>query len=173
MGWEVNLSESLTSFLLYRRHVFSWHFFQSSIYSLGNSNVKSVFSSCFFFCGETSFHGRFLRVPPRGCPVGESSSHPARSPQRWWRITRSWRPLPRRTEKTSIFLRFGSVVDLIIWLVVLNIVYFHPYSGKIPNLTNMFQRGWNHQLVMWWARDTKNMLCFCFVGLEMLGIWRN
>ena len=25
--------------------------------------------------------------------------------------------------------------------------YFHPYLGKIPNLTNIFQRGWNHQLV--------------------------
>ena len=22
----------------------------------------------------------------------------------------------------------------------------HPYLGKIPNLTNIFQRGWNHQL---------------------------
>ena len=27
--------------------------------------------------------------------------------------------------------------------------YFHPYLGKIPILTNIFQRGWfNHQLVM-------------------------
>ena len=25
--------------------------------------------------------------------------------------------------------------------------YFHPYLGKIPNLTNIFQRGWNHQPV--------------------------
>ena len=24
--------------------------------------------------------------------------------------------------------------------------YFHPYLGKIPSLTNIFQRGWNHQL---------------------------
>ena len=23
--------------------------------------------------------------------------------------------------------------------------YVHPYLGKIPNLTNMFQVGWNHQ----------------------------
>ena len=23
--------------------------------------------------------------------------------------------------------------------------FFHPYLAKIPNLTNMFQRGWNHQ----------------------------
>ena len=27
--------------------------------------------------------------------------------------------------------------------------FFHPYLGKIPNLTNIFQRGWNHQLVVY------------------------
>ena len=24
--------------------------------------------------------------------------------------------------------------------------YFHPYLGKIPILTNIFQLGWNHQV---------------------------
>ena len=33
------------------------------------------------------------------------------------------------------------------WVVVSNIFYFHPYLGKIPILTNIFQMGWNHQLV--------------------------
>ena len=28
--------------------------------------------------------------------------------------------------------------------------YFHPYLGKIPIVTNIFQRGWNHQLVYVW-----------------------
>ena len=28
--------------------------------------------------------------------------------------------------------------------------YVHPYLGKIPILTNMFQMGWNHQLVLKW-----------------------
>ena len=32
------------------------------------------------------------------------------------------------------------------WVVVWNIFYFHRYLGKISNLTNIFQRGWNHQL---------------------------
>ena len=32
------------------------------------------------------------------------------------------------------------------WVVVSNIFYFHPYLGKIPILTNIFQRSWNHQL---------------------------
>ena len=27
-----------------------------------------------------------------------------------------------------------------------NIFHFHPYLGKIPILTNIFQRGWNYQL---------------------------
>jgi len=29
-----------------------------------------------------------------------------------------------------------------------NIFNFHPYLGKWSNLTNIFQRGWNHQLEM-------------------------
>ena len=35
-----------------------------------------------------------------------------------------------------------------IWVVVSNIIYFQPYLGKIPILTNIFQMGWNHQLGM-------------------------
>ena len=34
---------------------------------------------------------------------------------------------------------------LLSWVVVSNICYFHPYLGKIPILTNIFQMGWNHQ----------------------------
>ena len=32
--------------------------------------------------------------------------------------------------------------------MVSNICYFHPYLQKIPILTNTFQIGWNHQLVI-------------------------
>ena len=32
------------------------------------------------------------------------------------------------------------------WLVVQVFFIFHPYLGKISNLTNIFQRGWNHEL---------------------------
>ena len=39
------------------------------------------------------------------------------------------------------------------WLVVSNIFYYHPCLGKISNLTNIFQRGWNHQVVGdWWIQ---------------------
>ena len=32
-------------------------------------------------------------------------------------------------------------------MVVSNIFCFYPYLGKIPMLNNIFQMGWNHQLV--------------------------
>ena len=35
---------------------------------------------------------------------------------------------------------------------------FHPHLGKIPILTNIFQMGWNHQLVF-------------FVFLFLLAVW--
>ena len=37
---------------------------------------------------------------------------------------------------------------MFIWLVVSNIFHFHPYLGKGSNLTNIFQRGWNHHQVI-------------------------
>ena len=40
----------------------------------------------------------------------------------------------------------GQTWHTVFWVVVSNIFYVHPYLGKIPNLTNIFQRGWNHQL---------------------------
>ena len=33
--------------------------------------------------------------------------------------------------------------------MVSQIVYLHPYLGKIPILTNIFQMGWNHQPETW------------------------
>ena len=40
-------------------------------------------------------------------------------------------------------------------MVVSNIFYFHPYLGKWSNLTNIFQLGWNHQLVKHWDKWDK------------------
>ena len=38
-----------------------------------------------------------------------------------------------------------------IWVVVSNVFYFHPYLGRWSILTHIFQMGWNHQLVWcWW-----------------------
>ena len=44
------------------------------------------------------------------------------------------------------------------WVVVSKIFYFHPYLGKIPNLTNLFQMGWNHQLELNYRTYTCNQL---------------
>ena len=44
------------------------------------------------------------------------------------------------------WLRFWSFQKGHFWVVVSKIFYFHPYLGKISNLTNVFQMGWNHQL---------------------------
>ena len=45
--------------------------------------------------------------------------------------------------------------------------YFHPYLGKWSNLTNIFQMGWNHQLVtllaVLWFFVTWNVLLLCIV----------
>ena len=43
--------------------------------------------------------------------------------------------------------------------------YFHLYLGKIPILTNIFQRGWNHQLELVFLKmaGSKNLVvskCF-------------
>ena len=56
-----------------------------------------------------------------------------------------------------------------VWVVVSNIFYFHPYLGKIPNLTNIFQMGWNRQLDVneqWWKSVFVPLLQYiqCFSG---------
>ena len=65
----------------------------------------------------------------------------------WWAIwdTRiACQPLIDKGLSVSQVLRKYQMV----YLVVSNIFYFHPYLGKISNLTNIFQGGWNHQLVL-------------------------
>ena len=44
-------------------------------------------------------------------------------------------------------------------MVVSNIFYFHPYLGKIPYLTNIFEIAWNHQLVLDFPKR-RSWLCF-------------
>ena len=41
-----------------------------------------------------------------------------------------------------------GLLTIVVQVVVSNIFYFHPYLGKISHLTNIFQMGWNHQLVV-------------------------
>ena len=58
------------------------------------------------------------------------------------------RPLDGRGSGVRTFGKNRSLLKwTIYWLVVSNMFYFHPYLGKIPILTNMFQMSWNHQQV--------------------------
>ena len=56
-------------------------------------------------------------------------------------------------------------------------IFFYPYLGKSSNLTNIFQRGWNHQLVfvcgcenspIFWARDPPLRLVGDWITLKTL-----
>ena len=54
--------------------------------------------------------------------------------------------------------------------MVSNIFYFHPYLGKIPILTHIFQRGWfNHQLdlVFIFAKSEVNIIQLSLRDLTM------
>ena len=42
--------------------------------------------------------------------------------------------------------------------MVSNMLYFHPFLGRWSNLTNIFQLGWNHQLVF----DDHSVTRTCF-----------
>ena len=56
---------------------------------------------------------------------------------------------PFKVEVNQLGFVDSSVIFLtdLNWVVVSNVFYFYPYLGKISNLTNIFQMGWNHQLV--------------------------
>ena len=54
-------------------------------------------------------------------------------------------------------------------LVVSNMFYYHPYLGKCSNLTNICQRGWNHQLVI---RFLEEFVVFGWYDLYSLGCQR-
>ena len=60
-------------------------------------------------------------------------------------------------------LVFGGVYRWSIedWLVVSNIVYFHPYLRKWWKLTHIFQMGWNHQPDRGWSAN-KDVCMFLF-----------
>ena len=46
-------------------------------------------------------------------------------------------------------LNGGNITKITGWWFQI-LFYFHPYLGKLPILTNIFQRGWNHQLDKNW-----------------------
>ena len=61
-------------------------------------------------------------------------------------ISNLWRP---RQVINCYHVSFLGHSLHVFWVVVSNVFDFNPYLGKIPILTNIFQRGWNHQLVLY------------------------
>ena len=59
---------------------------------------------------------------------------------RWW--TYCWDGFKPPVDTVYIYIY--------IWLVVWNMCYFSIYWEQYPNLTNIFQRGWNHQPDIYW-----------------------
>ena len=66
--------------------------------------------------------------------------------------------------------KFPAVVTIVYWLVVSKIFYFHPYLGKIPNLTIFFQRGWKHQQDISWLAFVFEKLIFV-TSLTVVSHW--
>ena len=57
----------------------------------------------------------------------------------------SWVYLTYQSMKVDLHMLNYTAVT---WVVATHIFFsFHPYLGKIPILTNIFQMGWNQQLV--------------------------
>ena len=56
-------------------------------------------------------------------------------------------------------------------MVVSNIFYFHPYLGKWSNLINIFQVGWNHQLVVFFLYTSFSELRCLFVCGPSIGVF--
>ena len=84
--------------------------------------------------------GWFLWVNARGEAIPSLCAWTSRRPSRWGggaaRVStrsffcRSWEDVEGTVTPGGGFMFF---------------VYFHPYLGKISNLANIFQMGWNHQ----------------------------
>ena len=103
--------------------------------------------------------------------------------ERYWEYT--WWDMPAQNGLVANSYAIFALWNFI-WVVVSNIFYFHPYLGKIPILTNIFQRGWNHQPAMmykknhprwtarcWWPESCGMPKLFCHSGVKNWKIWAN
>ena len=90
--------------------------------------------------------------PPISCRHVVPKSDCERSP--WEMEMRHRRFLPWVVSKFHFQTKVWRLFQ-----VVSNSFYFHPYLGKWSNLPNIFQRGWNHQLVfLRWASELFHIL---------------
>ena len=50
--------------------------------------------------------------------------------------------------RSRVTIVFSACNSFFKFKVVVSFFNFHPYLGKIPILTNIFQMSWNHQAVL-------------------------
>ena len=76
-------------------------------------------------------------MPPWCCSLaGAPKWNEAKPPGASWDVRGVW----KCWKQNGVFFRNRTRW----WFQIF--VYFHPYLGKISNLTNIFQMGWNHHL---------------------------
>ena len=104
----------------------------------------------FFRSHFTAQVAGFCREKISGCNLLDDAS--IVQPENVWKHQwNSCRNLPR------LFFDIESRHDILVlrkkpnWAVVSNSFYVHPYLGKIPILTDIFQMGWNHQPANMWS----------------------
>ena len=146
--------------------LFSWWFFTDSIpWDSSPWKKNTMWGRSFMFFNQ----------PPNRC---KSKIMPAFFwlPPGIWSINTIWKSTwPGATRSNScgygshLLLPRGTLWDSFCfvwrhkenWVVVSNIFHVHPYLGKIPILTNVFQRGWNHQPEKFDFFDWLVIFCYC------------
>ena len=73
----------------------------------------------------------------------------------WFTITERFflvNPSPNRFVQSNMTVGIYSIDTYIVWLVVWNMIFmtFHMLGRMLPTDFHIFQRGWNHQAVVYW-----------------------
>ena len=112
--------------------------------SMEKSSGNPSFTMAFLMVSSTTFGVFFQEEPCRVVLMKKPLISWA--PEAGWKLVDlpSLKVTPKAPEKWMVGKRSG----FLFWLVVSKIFYVHPYLGKIPILTNIFQMGCNHQLVL-------------------------
>ena len=102
-----------------------------------------------YFSSQEDILNRKKKTSDPGAPstwIPKPKWHRTISIQRCGRACGCWFFQKKHSCTTKIAME-KNIHLMIFRVVVSKIFYFHPYLGKWSNLTNIFQKGWNHQLV--------------------------
>jgi len=127
---------------------------QNSILSIKISTIRMCFATCIISPVQNT-----LKIRPFCWPLPKKFTQKTgpqkKSPYEKWSI-QSMPPSiknPSGIRDSTVCPMFGGAQSEIWFLPIWwlgggnsKILYFHPYLGKIPILTSIFEMGWNHQL---------------------------